>query len=93
LPGFLVLLVADLVHQVLPSHVVGRAELLPPLGDRLADFADICAQAHEVECRAESGLLHQAVGRGAAALVESRLHHPDRHVRRELLSRETLMRI
>src|SRR5579862_359787 len=59
LSGLLVLLVADLVHQILPSHIIGRAELLPPLGDGLADFAYICAQAHEVERRAEASLLYQ----------------------------------
>ena len=41
------------------------------------DLAHVGAQAHEVEGGAEARLLDQAVGRGAAALVEARLHHPD----------------
>ena len=36
--------VAHLLQQVLPAHVVGGAELLPPFGNGFADFANIRAQ-------------------------------------------------
>ena len=75
----------ELLQQVVAGGVVGLAELLPPVGEHLVDLAHVSAQAHEVECRTETGLLDQTIRGAAAAFFEAWLHGPDlAHVRAEL---------
>ena len=81
----LVLLGAQLFDHALAGAVAGEAELLPPVGQFLIDFADVGSQAQEVEAGAKARLAREAEGGGAAAALEAGLHHPDfAHVGAEL---------
>ena len=71
------LLFPGLVHQVVAALVVGRLEVLPPLGQGFLHLSNVGTQTHEVKACAETGLDDHAKRRVAHALFKAGLHDPD----------------